>query len=111
TESSTCLDLSCERGNHVRAKRRSMKRCGGQTAEGVRYLFGRNSTCFGERLTAQKVCQQGTRCNRGNAPLRLEARPDEAPWLEPHSQAQYVTADRIRHLDRSGSIRKVPGVV
>jgi hypothetical protein len=88
-----------------------MKRRGGQSAEGIRYLFGRNGTRFGRRFPAQQICQYGARCNCSDATLRPEARPGNATRLEPNSQAQHIAADWIRYLNRSGGVCEIPDVV
>lgn len=105
------LELAQKRGESVGAELGRVK-CGrGQTSEGFGDFLGRNQADLGGCLAPQQIGEDGTRSDRDDAALRLEARSSDSPAFEPHGKAQHVAADRIRHLGCSGGIGKVPGVV
>jgi hypothetical protein len=74
-------------------------------------LFGGNGTRFRRRFPAQEIGQHGTRCNRCDATLGLEARGGDSAGLDSNSEPQDIAAHWICHFDHGSGAGKIARIV
>jgi hypothetical protein len=88
-----------------------MKCSGREHAKRFGDLLWRDVPRFGRGPSNQQICENGTRRDRCNAALSLEARGREASLLEPDRQPQDIATDGVRDFDARSGVWEIARVV
>ena len=105
---SGAAQLGEESGYRITAELRGMKRGWREAAEGVGNLLWRDMAGFGDQLSRQHL-REDRACGDGrHASLGLEARRADAAAIHEHRHPEYISANRIGHLDRGVGASQIP---